>query len=225
MFCPKCGKEIGDSNFCPNCGASVAQPAQEEPSKKEKYVMSTEKKKKRKVAPIVIIVVAVLVVIVALFGNSSTPEKTGSVNPQSPSPSPSQTEEQQTVFGVGDIVSLDGVNVTFLGVEEIGGTEFISPSDGNVYVLLEFEIDNQSESEIAVSSMMSFDAYFDDYSANINLGALAATDEKQLDGTVAAGKKMSGVVGYEAPSDWNTVEIRFTPSFLSGKEIIFQYTK
>ena len=45
--------------------------------------------------------------------------------------------------------------------------------------------------------------------------------KNQLDGTVAAGKKFSGVVGYEVPTDWQELEINFTPDVWSGKDITF----
>lgn len=38
---------------------------------------------------------------------------------------------------------------------------------------------------------------------------------------IAAGKKMTGIVGYEVPKDWKEIEIRFTPDFWSGNEITF----
>ena len=53
---------------------------------------------------------------------------------------------------------------------------------------------------------------------------MMSSDEPQLDGTIAAGKKMKGVVGYEAPQDWSELEIRFSPSFW-GSEIVFEYKK
>ncbi len=55
----------------------------------------------------------------------------------------------------------------------------------------------------------------------MNLSAMLSTDKPQLDGTVAAGKKMNGVIGYEVDPGWTDIEIRFTPNFWSGKEIIF----
>ena len=72
---------------------------------------------------------------------------------------------------------------------------------------------------------MSFEAYVDDYSANMDLSAMLVANKNQLDGSVAAGKKMNGVIGYQVDKDWKELEIRFTPSFWSGKDIIFTYAK
>lgn len=42
----------------------------------------------------------------------------------------------------------------------------------------------------------------------------------QLDGTVAPGKKMNGIVAYEMPADWSKLEIEYSPSFW-GKAMKF----
>ena len=66
------------------------------------------------------------------------------------------------------------------------------------------------------------DASADDYACTFSLSALMEKGSKnQLDGTVAAGKKFSGVVGYEVPTDWQELEINFTPDVWSGKDITF----
>lgn len=201
--CKVCGAEIAkNAKTCPHCGA----------------------KNKSHTALIVVLIVIALIVIIGSIGNSSEPKKVGTVE-QENTATDTQEVENQSVFHVGDVVELNGINVTFLSVQESNGTDFLSPSDGNVYVTFEFDIDNQSDSEIAVSSVMCFDAYFDSYSTNLSIGAMTNSSKAQLDGTVAAGKKMSGIVGYEAPSDWKTAEIHFTPDFWSGQDIVFEYSK
>lgn len=212
--CKTCGADIAKSaKACPSCGA---------------------KQKKVSVALIIGIVVLALVVIGIAGGDGDEgPSQVGSVGdtPSSNSQGTSQSSGQSSVtdvpdvFQVGDIVALNDVNVTLLGVTESAGQQFLAPTDGNVFVLFEFDIDNQSDSEIAISSMLSFEAYFDDYAASISISAISASGQNQLDGSVAAGKKMTGVVGYEAPADWSEAEVRFTPNFWNGQEIVFEYTK
>lgn len=146
-------------------------------------------------------------------------------NPQSAGDTTAAAEEEKTSFGVGERAQLGNVMATLTGVEESAGSQFNHPGEGNVFLLCAFEIENESDQEISVSSLMSFEAYCDDYSAGFSLGALMEKGDKaQLDGQIAAGKKMSGVVGYEVPADWQTMEIRFTPDLLSGNEIVFTAT-
>lgn len=106
-------------------------------------------------------------------------------------------------------------------VEESEGESFLQPTDGNVFVSCEFEIVNNSSKEINVSSLISFEAYCNDYSTSVSLSALSAfSDKNQLDGTVAPGKKMNGIVAYEVPADWSKLEIEYSPSFW-GKAMKF----
>ena len=132
---------------------------------------------------------------------------------------------ENSVFGVGDTVELGDTVVRFVGITESNGSAYNKPEDGMVYLLCEFEIANNGEDELNVSSMMSFETYCDDYSCSISFGALTEKGNKeQLDGTVAAGKKMNGVVGYEVTAEWEELEIHYTPDLLSGKEIVFKAT-
>lgn len=159
----------------------------------------------------------------ASCGSSSKPEKVGTSVSSSQQP-PQQSDSGPETFGVGDQVVLDGVAVTLLSVTENSGQNYVSPDDGKVFVLCEFEIENNSSRDIASSTMLSFESYIDGYTTSLSLTAMMSSDEPQLDGTIAAGKKMKGVVGYEAPQDWSELEIRFSPSFW-GSEIVFEYKK
>lgn len=134
-------------------------------------------------------------------------------------------EEETTTFKTGETASLKDVLVTLDGVSESTGGQFNKPTDGNIFLLCEFTIENDSEKDIAVSSIMSFEAYCDDFSVTQSFGGLMEKGNKnQLDGSVAAGKKMNGVIAYEVPTDWKEIEINFTPDFW-GKEITFIATK
>lgn len=135
-------------------------------------------------------------------------------------------EEEKTDFGIGEVVDLNGIEATLLTVTESTGGQFTKPADGNVFVILEFDIANNSKEDITVSSMLCFEAYCDDYSVNQSMtGLMEDNGKKQLDGNVAVGKKISGVITYEVPTDWKQMEVSFTPSFWSGKAIKFIATK
>ena len=129
----------------------------------------------------------------------------------------------QKGFGVGDKAELNNVAVTLVGVTESRGSQYNKPTDGNVFVLCEFEIENNSRSDISISSMMNFEAYCDDYACDYSVPAMMARgNKKQLDvPKVASGKRFNGVVGYEVPADWKELELKFTPNFFAGKKITF----
>lgn len=184
---------------------------------------ATETKKEKKKHPVlgkVLIVLGILLVIAAFSGGNDEPEKVGTAETEQTS----AVETQPKTFSAGDKVELNDVVVTLVNVSENHGGNYMTPSTGKVFLVCEFEIENNSSKDISVSSIMSFEAYVDDYTTSMNLSAMLSTEKSQLDGTVAAGKKMNGVIGYEVDPDWSEIEIRFTPDFWAGKDIIFTAT-
>lgn len=217
ISCKTCGKEIAKSaKKCPSCGA---------------------KTKKKNPIIIGIIVVIVLICIVGSTGGDDTPQKidtntSGNATTKNDTNTSDNVAikndkvEEKTEFSVGETADLKGVSTCLVRVSESTGSAYNKPTDGNVFLICEFEIANNSKEEIAVSSMMSFEAYCDDYTCTLSLSALMEKgDKNQLDGTVAPGKKFNGVIGYEVPENWKNLEIRFTPNFWSGKDIVFVVNK
>ena len=222
MYCKNCGKEISENaKFCDGCGKPVSEEAVqattasvEEPKKK--------KKKKHPILAAILIVFGFFMIVGAIAGGSDEPKK---VENNAPAIS-TNVETEPEVFTVGDTLEMNNILVTLNDVSESNGSQFLQPTDGNIFVVCEFTIENNSDSEMAVSSMMSFECYFDDYAANISLGAMTADQsKKQIDGTVAPGKKINGVVGYEAPADWSNMEIHFKANISAAKSFIFNYSK
>lgn len=206
--CKTCGAEIAKSaKVCPKCGA---------------------KQKKHIVLGVILVIFGILLISAAIGGGSDDgePKKVVDSTPvQSQDEDNNSAEPEKTTFGVGEQVILNDVVVTMNNVTESNGSQFNKPTDGNTFILCEFTIENNSEKDLAVSSLMCFEAYVDDYSTSMSLSASLESDKSQLDGTVAAGKKMNGTIGYEAPADWKEIEVRFTPDFWRGKDITFIHSK
>lgn len=206
--CKHCKSEIPyDAKVCPVCRKKQGAPG----------------------CLIVVLVVVVLMVIAALAGGgeSNTPQKVESTSSTSQAASQSsEAQPEQTVFTVGDTVELNGVKTTLLSAEEYPGKQYMMPTDGNVFLVCQFEIENDSSEEINVSSMVSFNAYCDDYSVSLSItGEMLEDSWKSLDGTVAPGKKINGVIAYEVPQDWQKMEISYTPSYWSGHDVQFEINK
>lgn len=169
--------------------------------------------------------VLIILFVFSLCACTSEPSLIGTAPVDSNSAVDTPTSNTDKIFKVGDIVELDDITVTLLNVTKSTGSQFNKPADGNVFVLCEFEISNNSSEELSVSSMLSFEAYCDDYACDYSLGALMEKGNKdQLDGSVAPGKKMKGVVGYEVPTDWSELEIHYTLDILDSTKIVFVAT-
>lgn len=135
-------------------------------------------------------------------------------------------EEEEKILTVGDSTELKDVIVTFNSVTESEGSDFNMPTDGNVFVLAEFTIENNSDKEISMSTVLSFDAYQDGFATSLSLQALLEKgNSEQLDGSIAPGKKMKGVVGYEIPKDYSELEINVQLNVWSSKKLTFVYSK
>lgn len=207
IACKACGQEIAKSaKNCPHCGA--------------------KNKKGNPIVTGIIVIVALIIIIAATSGDKEpTRVDNNGTSTNQETVAEAEKKEETNRFHVGETAKLNDVLVALVGVTENTGSSFNTPAEGNVFVLCEFDIDNQSNEEINISSMLSFEAYCDDYACGYSLGALIEKDNKnQLDGAVAAGKKFNGVVGYEVPEDWEELEVHFTPDFFAGKDIVFVAT-
>lgn len=218
MYCKHCGKEVSDdARFCAACGKSlVDSPVTEQVEEPKK------KKKRHPILGAIVFVFGMFVIIGALGGNA---EPTKVSSPTSSVSAPAETTAAKP-FTVGDTLELNNILVTLEDVSEISGGQLLKPSEGNVFVTCEFTIENKKSSDLSVSSILCFHAYFDDYASNLSLGAMTADGSKpQLDGSVAAGKKINGVVGFEAPADWSTMEIHYSPYATGSDTFVFEYSK
>lgn len=250
MKCSKCGAEF-DAKFCPECGTpanaqteQVNQPVQSTPQQPAYQNPVTPQKKKGgclKGGLIAIGVIVVIGIIAAIAGGggksaaptaASAPTSTAAIA-SAPlkaqvSSSAETSLEQSKTYGVGKTASSNDVKMTLVSVKEVPGSEYNKPEKGNVFLLCEFTIENDSKNDLGISSMASFEAYVDGYSVNQSLtGLIEKGNKNQLDGNVAAGKKMNGVIAYEVPKDWKEIEIRLNPSVFSifSEETIFKATK
>lgn len=207
--CKTCGAQIAKTaKVCPKCGA------------KQHTVALT-------LCGIIVVITIFACVGILAGGNQSEPQKVANSNPSQNPQGNTETSSkpEKSTFSVGEQVSLNNVVVTLNSVTESDGSQFNKPSNGNTFIRCEFLIENNSEKDLAISSIMCFNAYVDDYSAPMSLSATIDADKGQLDGAIAAGKKMSGAIGYEVPKDWKELEIRFTPDFWSQKDITFVHKK
>lgn len=212
---------MGETKKCKHCQTEI--------DKKAKVCPNCRRKQGGKAKFIILGIIVIIVIVAALNGTDDGPKKVentdGTKQASTDKANTTTPEAEVTTFKVGETASLKDVLVTLNGVTESEGSDFNMPSDGNVFLLCEFTIENNSSKDIAVSSIMSFEAYVDDFSINQSItGLLEKGDKNQLDGSVAAGKKMNGIIAYEAPKDWKEIEINFTPDFW-GKEMTFTATK
>ena len=89
----------------------------------------------------------------------------------------------------------------------LGETAVAQPDDGKEYVEVELLLENTSDSELAISSVLNCNAYEDGFAISENLSAGVAAGTDSFNGTVASGKKLKGSLYYELNEGWKELEI------------------
>lgn len=130
-----------------------------------------------------------------------------------------------TTFGLNQTASFKELKVTATEIMESKGESLFAPEDGNVYVGVKFTIENISDEDQSISSLMQFTAYVDDVKCNYSIGAATAFSDGTLDGTVGVGKKLIGWYAVEVPENWKTIELDFKADILSNKTAKFVFAE
>lgn len=123
-------------------------------------------------------------------------------------------DTDKNIYEIGEVAVRNNIVIVLNGYIESEGNEWGYPKDGNEFILAEFEIENKTDSEIIVNSLLSFDVYCDNYKVDFSASALTANsiDYAQVDGNIAPGKILKGNLGIEVPIDWNQIEIYYRDS-------------
>ena len=159
-----------------------------------------ENKKKRKGCIVVIIAIIVIVGAVATSGGKEG--KTKKV-----SNSTSAAESKQKVFNVGDTIELKNLKVTINNVYKVESTnEFSKPKEGNQFLAVDCTLENISDKDQAVSSMMMF--------------KVVDGDGRKCKYSLGVGRKLSGVYVVEVEEGKTGLELEFDSSFISGQKIV-----
>ena len=134
------------------------------------------------------------------------------------------SEDESTTYAPGDTAVLDDYDIKLTNVMASNGGSQYKPENGNIYIILEFDITNKTDEQVFISSMMCFSPIVDDitYTISVEADAVAMFSGKmQFDAAIDPGKTQSGIVGYEIPEDWKEFKITVRPDFYSSDKAIF----
>lgn len=158
----------------------------------------------------------------AFTGSSgSQPVKVSQVPVASQMPAVSQApaaKPSPQVFRIGDVAEIGGVRIGLLGAQMHHGNAYTKPKDGHVFVVAEFDVQNNSGEQINISSFFGSEAYCDGYLTKQSFTAEISDprDRDGLTGSIPDGKKLRGIIGYELPEDWEELEISIQTDWWKG---------
>ncbi len=135
------------------------------------------------------------------------------------------TENKELTFALNETAVFETLKFTATELKESKGENFFEPEAGNVFVGVKFNIENISNEEQAISTLLLFEGYVDDIKCEYSINAACAFDEGTLDGTLAPGKKLVGWYALEVPQNWETIELHVESNWLSNNSAKFVFNK
>ncbi len=136
-----------------------------------------------------------------------------------------ENEKVDEKLGLNGSAEFKNLKFTASEIKESTGSTYFTPEEGKVFVGIKFTIENVSNEEQSVSSMLLFEAYADDVKCDYSVNASLAFDEGTLDGTIAPGKKLVGWYSLELPQDWSAIEVLVKADWLSDNSATFVFNK
>ncbi len=126
----------------------------------------------------------------------------------------------ESAFKPGDIIDTGKFKISYLGCDFFESDNmFIQPDEGNVFIYLEFEFENTSDSDRSVSSL-----YFQCYADGKVCSSTSMRDD-DLSATLSPGRKAKGTVAFQVPEDASVIEVEFDDNLFSGNVTVFSFKK
>lgn len=115
-------------------------------------------------------------------------------------------KEEVKELKVGDTFEQDDFKVTINKVREVKPTnDFLKPSEGDKWVAVDVTIENIGNEDATISSALGF-KLLDKDGRNFDM-AIVTDLNGSLNGTLAAGRKMTGETAFSVPVDTQEVEL------------------
>lgn len=139
---------------------------------------------------------------------SNTKAESSSLGESSVVSSLAEDNEPEKMYGLGETAVAKSYKLTVNALNTVeSDNQFAQPDDGKEYVEVELILENISDSELAISSVLNCNAYEDGFAISENLSAGVAAGTDSFNGTVASGKKLKGSLYYELNEGWKELEI------------------
>lgn len=210
-----------ETKVCKYCGSEIPKNA--------KVCPHCRKKQSHKVRNTILIILGILVLLVLLFscmggGGSSSDTTTSSSN------STTTTETEQSTpstYTVGQTADVNGVDVTLNSAYQTTELDVnglaTAPSDGTVFLVLNWTVVNNSDSDVTVTQS-SFESYADNATAQFSGYSIMIDGAFTSDLTLAAGRETSGNIVYEIPAGWQLFETQYKPNMFLDDSADFELT-
>lgn len=148
--------------------------------------------------------------LILLAGCSSDPATDENVN--------NNQNEPPKEYLVGETQEDDGIFIKVNSIRLSEGSEYFKPEEGKVFFVLDITIENKTNEEYGVSSMLNFELKDED-GREQDLTVFADNDGS-LDGNILPNEKMTGEIAFETAKE-GKLYLYFTSAIFSGKTLKF----
>jgi hypothetical protein len=207
--CKTCGADIASgAKTCPSCGAK---------NKKTFYKRWW------------FILIVFFIVVGALGSSGSKPKKVSSSADSSSastdttvSTDSSKKSNAPEIYKIGDTIQLKDFKVTVNKIRSAssGSNKMFKPKDGNEFFFVDCTIENTSDKDQTVSSILMFKVV--DKDGRSYDQSISGDNNGQLDGTVGPTRKISGEYCVEVPNGKAGLELEFNSSFINNQQIVVE---
>ena len=129
-------------------------------------------------------------------------------------------------YEIFNTANLDNLSFTPVEIAQVPPSQdaVFSAKDGNVFLIVKFDVKNNSEEEAIISSLGMFTAYVDGEKFDLSIKAFAALNNVvQLDGSIAPSETKTGHFIIEAPKEWQELKLIIKSSVLSTNRALFTF--
>lgn len=162
--------------------------------------------------------ICILIVVFAVYVYNNASDAISSSLTNLESEIITEFEQEDITCNVGESATLDDVKVTLTSVEKDFKDyyDFASVEDGCKILKANFEFENVGDYSAYISSY-DFTCYADKFSCD----SFNSVEDGYFSESIASGKKATGSIYFEVPSDAETIEIEYDDSTYSDGKIIF----
>ena len=175
---------------------------------------------KKRLSTIILVMAILCFSVLAVASGSDEPKKETGGNGGSSSSTSKKAKDEK--YSVGETAAFKNIKVTADEIIINAGSEYLEPEEGKKFVAVKFTIENISDEDQSMSSILLFDGYADDvkcdYSFSANMGL-----EGTLDGDVSPGKKLIGYYGVEVSKDAKVLDLEVKASWLDSGKAVFSF--
>lgn len=164
--------------------------------------------RKLKMKRILMLVVSLLICIGMIACGSSTEKKE------------EKKEDKNKTYSVGETIELKNQKFTVNGIRsaEKDKDGILKAEDGKEFLYVSCTIENTSDEEISVSSILLFKVV--DKEGQECKEAFVTDTEGQLDGKVLVGKKLKGEYVAQVPKGATELELQYTTGAITGETVV-----